>query len=210
MEDTCSSQMKGIMKNMSQIDVDRQCDNFTGRGGGNMPIGYIPIGYMPMPANFKYKELFLHGRPRHEKYDDFWRKHPPMDTVHRAKIFAPFDALAGFDEAINSKLVPYEERRILSETEKEELDKTLSYLQSVTYNSRVARQNNVQVSVCCFVPCTDEHNEWYGDDGEGRTGGRYQTVTGICRKVDGVNRTITVGEQTISFDDLRSITTGSE
>ena len=51
------------------------------------------IGYMPMPASFHYRSLFLQGRPRHEKYDEFWRKHPPMDHVHRAKIFAPFDAL---------------------------------------------------------------------------------------------------------------------
>ena len=37
------------------------------------------IGYMPMPVNFEYRSLFLHGRPKHEKFDDFWRKHPPMD-----------------------------------------------------------------------------------------------------------------------------------
>ena len=55
------------------------------------------IGYMPMPVNFEYRSLFLHGRPKHEKFDDFWRKHPPMDKVHRAKIFSAFDALAGFD-----------------------------------------------------------------------------------------------------------------
>ena len=45
------------------------------------------IGYMPMPVNFEYRSLFLHGRPKHEKFDDFWRKHPPMDRTHRAKIF---------------------------------------------------------------------------------------------------------------------------
>ena len=58
------------------------------------------IGYMPMPADFRYRSVFLHGRPKHEKYDDFWRCHPPMNIVHRAKIFAPFDALAGFSECI--------------------------------------------------------------------------------------------------------------
>ena len=58
------------------------------------------IGYMPMPASFKYSTLYLHGRPRHQKYDGFWRLHPPMEHRQRAKIFAPFDALDGFDEAI--------------------------------------------------------------------------------------------------------------
>ena len=73
-----------------------------------MPGSYTnmgTIGYMPMPISFRYKTLFLMGRPRHEKYDDFWRKHPPMDHVHRAKIFAPFDALAGFDDIIEVSLL---------------------------------------------------------------------------------------------------------
>lgn len=80
------------------------------------------VGYMPMPAAFHYRSLFLQGRPRHEKYDDFWIRHPPMDHVHRAKIFAPFDALAGFDDCINSKDVLYEEKRILSGSEKDDLN----------------------------------------------------------------------------------------
>ena len=160
---------------------------------------YPPIGYMPMPQSFKYKERFLHGRPRHEKFDSFWCKHPPMDTVHRAKIFAPFDALAGFDEAVNSKLVQYCERKRLSESEKAELDKTISSLHSLTYNSRVARQNCPQVTVKYFVPCSDIHSEWYGK------GGQYETLTGTCWNVDEVFRTLTVEEQDISFDDVLSI-----
>ena len=162
-----------------------------------------------MPQSFKYKELFLHGRPRHEKFDDFWRKHPPMDSVHRAKIFAPFDALAGFDEAIASKLVQYCERKELSETEKAELDKELALLHSLTHNSRVARQNRVLVSVRYFVPCVDENSEWYGnsewyENNDGR--GRYETISGICWKVDEIFQTITVGEEKISFSDIVMIT----
>ena len=61
------------------------------------------IGNMPMPADFQYRDLFLAGRPVHKKYDEFWYRHPAMDIVHRAKIFAPFDALAGFSEAIRSR-----------------------------------------------------------------------------------------------------------
>ena len=156
-------------------------------------------GYMPMPAGFKYKELFLQGRPRHEKFDAFWRDHPPMDSVHRAKIFAPFDALAGFDEAIGSKLVPYEGRKALSEDEKEKLDQILNHLHTLTQNGKTARQNCPWIAVTYFVPCTDEHNEWYGK------GGQYVTVTGICQKVDVVFQTIILDGRRIAFSDVIAI-----
>ena len=159
------------------------------------------VGYMPMPLSFSHRTLFLHGRPRHEKFSDFWRAHPPMDTRHRAKIFAPFDALAGFDECIESKLVQYTDRRILSEEEREKLNTALNRLHELTYNSRVARLNQPQASVTYFVPCVDEHSEWYG------VGGRYETVTGTVWKVDAlVEKTILIDDQTISLDTISEIT----
>lgn len=163
------------------------------------------VGYMPMPASFPHRTLFLHGRPRHEKFSDFWIKHPPMDHVHRAKIFAPFDALAGFDEAINSKLVQYCEQRTLSNEEKSKIDAALAALHSLTYNSRVARLNRPQASVTYFVPCSDTHSEWYG------VGGRYETVGGIVSRVDSlVEHTITVDDQTIPLDSISAITLSQE
>ena len=60
------------------------------------------IGYMPMPADFRHRELFYAGRPVHRKYDDFWYRHPTMSLSRRAKIFAPFDALRGFSDAVRS------------------------------------------------------------------------------------------------------------
>lgn len=157
------------------------------------------IGYMPMPPDFKYKELFLKGRPRHEKFDDFWRKHPPMDTTRRAKIFAPFDALAGFDEAIASKHVLYESRRSLSETEKAEINRRLTSLRSLTRNGKTFRQHKPEVTVTYFCPCTDVNSEWY------RSGGYYQTLTGICEKIDDISRGIIVNGLTIPFDDITSV-----
>ena len=56
-----------------------------------------------LPENFPHRELFLHGRPKHELYDDFWYRHPFMDVRHRAKIFAPFDALEGFSDALEDR-----------------------------------------------------------------------------------------------------------
>ena len=72
------------------------------------------IGYMPMPEGFRYAELAKAGRPQHQKFDEFWCRHPPMALGKRAKIFAPFAALKGFDEAIRSA-----ERRAALEQERE-------------------------------------------------------------------------------------------
>ena len=56
----------------------------------------IPIGAAELPPDFKYLDVLLQGRPRHERDDRFSIRHPRMDPAKRAKIFAPFDALRGF------------------------------------------------------------------------------------------------------------------
>ena len=84
------------------------------------------IGYMQMPADFIYKDVFLKGKPVHQRFDRFRLRHPTMDCGRRAKIFAPFDALAGFNEAVAAKEVLYEFRRELDDGEKEELNRKLS------------------------------------------------------------------------------------
>ncbi|MBR0374051.1 MAG: hypothetical protein IJH91_05955 [Mogibacterium sp.] len=55
-----------------------------------------------LPADFKYREAYLHGRPVHDG-DAFAAKHPRMHREKRAKQFAPFDALSGFSESIEEK-----------------------------------------------------------------------------------------------------------
>ena len=162
------------------------------------------VGYMPMPLDFKYKSVFLRGRPRHQKTDDFRIRHPPMSPSHWAKIFSPFDALDGFDEAIRSKDILYCDRRILEEGEQEDLDRKFAVLRSLTRASRAALSSCPTVSVTCFSPCTDVHNDSYG------TGGRYETITGICRKVDDISRTITIDDQVISMEDIVSVSDGPD
>ena len=81
------------------------------------------IGVMAMPADFRYREVFLKGKPRHDKYDPFRIRHPRMNRGHRAKIFAPFDALKGFNEAVSAKEVLYESRIELSPEDAAELDR---------------------------------------------------------------------------------------
>ena len=48
--------------------------------------------------------------------------HKPMDITHRAKIFAPFAALKGFEDCIRQKEIVYEEYPVLSEEQKDRLD----------------------------------------------------------------------------------------
>ncbi len=157
------------------------------------------IGFMPMPDHFPYRALFLHGRPRHKKYDAFWIKHPPMNITHRAKIFSAFDALAGFGDFISSKQVEYCDRRYLSEGEREELNRKLAILRQLTYNGKAARKNRPQVTVEYFSPCTDKNNFAYG------TGGIYEHVSGTCLKVDEVCGTITIDETSVAIEDISDI-----
>ena len=158
------------------------------------------IGVMAMPADFRYREVFLKGKPRHDKYDPFRARHPRMNRGHRAKIFAPFDALKGFNEAVAAKDVLYEDRIELNQEDTEELDRRLAILHNLTYNGRMARANSVLVSVTYYQPCQDQEHDAYG------LRGQYQTITGICWNVDAeVNRTITVDRMRLSLDDVLRI-----
>ena len=146
------------------------------------------IGLMPMPADFRYRDVFLKGKPRHDYNDPFLIRHPRMPAGRRAKIFAPFDALRGFNEAVAAKNVIYKEQIILSPEEQEELDRRFSILRGLTFNGRMARANRVQVSVTYYEACKDVNHEAYGSRGQ------YKTVTGICRNVDvEVTKTILLG-----------------
>lgn len=158
------------------------------------------VGAMPMPAGFSYRDVFLRGKPHHDRYDLFRIKHPKMDVGHRAKIFAPFDALKGFGAAIAAKGVKYTPRLELEREERDELDRRLRILWELTHNSTVARRNRVEVSVTFYVPCPDEDHDDYGNVG------RYVTVTGICRGVDPeVTQTIRVDNMRIELEDVLRI-----
>ena len=158
------------------------------------------VGFMPMPPSFSHRAAFLHGRPRHEKYDDFWVRHPPMDRGRRAKIFSAFDALRGFDACILSKETLYTERRDLSEEEKEAIDRKIILLHSLTRNSKMARRNRPFAKITYFEPCTDPYHFSYGSQGQ------YKTIEGIVRRVDPVvSESIRIGGQEIPLADITDI-----
>lgn len=154
-----------------------------------------------LPIGFKYTAAFLSGRPQHHRFDDFSRQHPKMDRRRRAKIFAPFDALDGYSDNIDSKNVEYVERIELEETDRIELNRRLQILRALTYNSKLARANQVKVSVRYYTPCTD-HNRFAW-----QMLGQYVTVTGISWKVDPEETgIIKIDEAAIPLADIAEIT----
>lgn len=166
------------------------------------PYGMPILGYMPMPADFPYLELMRQGRPRHDPLSDFGRKHPKMPCSRRAKLFAPFDALAGFDERIANKEMIYEGRRELSDTEREELDKNISLICQTFKKSHSLHRPAPRITVTYFSPCTDIENDSYG------TGGNYITCTGRIRRIDSeITKTIMVDDNIISFNDITNLST---
>ena len=158
------------------------------------------IGVMTMPANFRYGDVFLKGKPRHDICDPFRIRHPVMDTRHRAKIFSPFDALKGFGDAVAAKDVLYEDRPELAPEDSAELRRRLTILHNLTYNNRMARANRIEISVTYFESCQDEDHGAFGRQGS------YRTVTGICNNVDTeIEQTITIDRIKIPLDDVLKI-----
>ena len=162
--------------------------------------GYDDIGETDKSIDSEYIQISEKGKPQHTKFDDFYRKHPFMDVGKRAKIFAPFAALRGFEGCILDKEVQYQPKIILDEEVKDEIAQQLEVLHGLTINSRIARKNHVVVSVTYFIPCSDKNHEAYGYYGQ------YVTVTGVCKKVDDtITHTITVGGLVISLDNIYKI-----
>ena len=133
--------------------------------------------------NQPYEKILRAERPVHFQ-DAFSAKHPPMPREKRAKLFAPFDALAGYGEALGEQEVIYQEREVLSEEKRQELDKKLDFLWNV-YRER--RQGTKYVGGSLAVkafepPCVTVR---YFEDvprHEGR--GLYHTASGAVVKMD--------------------------
>lgn len=130
---------------------------------------------------------------------------PPMDLVQRAKIFAPYDALRGFDEAIAA----------VEETASEVSKEDLSEEQQQNLSDQLAAvSRGMKVQAVFFAP------------GSSADKGQYVHVTGTVERIDPIAQLLTLhtgesckspetpGTQTplpksipleISFSDLLSI-----
>ena len=164
-----------------------------------------PIGGMDMPRDFKYRDVFLAGRPRHGRLDDFSLRHPKMEPGKRAKIFAPFDALRGFSFAIREKNVRYVDRPEPGREALRKLNRQLEYLYRRTRSSGQIREAPITLTATVFVPCEDPQNEAFGRQGS------IQRITGICRGVDPeLTGTLRLDEREIAFEDLLELSLSGE
>lgn len=113
-------------------------------------------------------------------------RHPKMRREDRAKIFAPFAALQGYDKAIEGKeriLVP---QICLSEETKELLDQQFQQLRP-----------GDSVTVTFFS----------AEDVSGDAPlGRYTTVTGMVKKVDTLYGTLFLENTQIPITDIAALT----
>ena len=139
---------------------------------------------------FAYDDLLRLHRPVHDG-DVFSRRHPRMPQGQRAKLFAPFAALTGFEEAVRAKEIPYVPKRVLAPEAAAALNGTLN---------RLSRSAPARVKVEYFEVCTDKNH-----DACGRMG-LYHTLTGVVRRVDPTGRFVMIGDRCIPFDAIGTLT----
>lgn len=104
-------------------------------------------------------------------------KHPPMSMRQRAAQFAPFAALSGYGAAVNETARLTEQAAALDEDTLMLLDERLRILQAHMDESPT-------VTITCFLP--DERKD----------GGRYADFTGAVRRIDELERVITLQDGT--------------
>ncbi len=105
-----------------------------------------------------YADLYDHPRLQ-SKY------HHPMPMAKRAAQFLPFDALTGYKELIAEEARATEQRRILSEEEREMLDQKIAILSQL---------KDVHPMVRLLVFVSDAVKD----------GGMYEEVSGCLRRID--------------------------
>ena len=141
-------------------------------------------------TKFEYADIINRVRPIH-KADRFSYKYPRMSSEKRAKIFAPFAALSGYDDALAEKEVIYDIKRVLTDDEYFDLDCKIATIYEKCSNSILARESGVEVRILYFEPLADDELH-----------GRYLEVIGLVTKVRPDKGTITILDKEIP---LRSI-----
>lgn len=125
------------------------------------------------------------------RYDDIIHlprpesSHPKMRREERAKLFAPFAALTGHDEAVHARDKVMVPQVSLTAHTQNGLDRKLQ---------RIGKGD--RVTAVWFVPLKRNHGEVLGE---------YRTVTDQVTKLDIYERTLTLGGVVISFEDLADL-----
>ena len=128
------------------------------------------------------------------KYDDMLymkhhvsEKHPHMAVHDRAAQFSSFAALTGHGSAIAETARLTQPKIELDEYEKEEIDRKIAYLRSKI-------SEKPEISVTYFVP------------DEKKAGGQYVTYAGEIRRIDDIQKTLLLADETeISVFDILSL-----
>ncbi len=111
---------------------------------------------------------------------------PRMSRLERAAQFSPFAALTGYEEAVREEARLTEERIELDDTEIADLDTKLRFLRD---------HPGARASVVFFRP--DKR----------KAGGAYVTAAGGIKKIDPIERTVTMqAGETIPIDSIVEIT----
>ncbi len=112
------------------------------------------------------------------KYDDIIfleaptsKNHPRMSMNNRAAQFAPFAALVGYAEAINDSRESLDERKIISEDKKQEIEDLLHKI-----SADLSLNRNIEITY------------YYTDDKNKK--GKYLTYKGKVKKIDEQNHAI--------------------
>ena len=107
-----------------------------------------------------------------------------MDIMDRAAQFNPFAALTGYDDEIREAARLTSEKILLAEDEKRTLDKKLQGLM-------LRIHEHPELEVTYFI--ADEK----------KTGGVYQTLHGVLKKIDAIQRTLVLMDGTrIEIQDI--------
>lgn len=114
------------------------------------------------------------------------KRRKSMSLYDRAAQFAAYKALPGYEDLITESGRYTQRKAELDEDKREQLDRRLSYIESLTDSPAVTIE--------------------YFEPDERKSGGRYCTVTGYITTADSLERTITVnGELRIPIDDIMDI-----
>ena len=117
-------------------------------------------------------------------------KHPRMRVEDRAKIFAPFAALKGYEEAIAAKQKIVVPRMELSEEAKEFLDLQLRRIDRLLVNGK-----HPIITVVFFQK----------DKESAEDGGEYIQFTGVVAKLDQTSRILQVVDKRLRLEDIYAI-----
>lgn len=145
-----------------------------------------PVG-LDAKATHKYDDI-IHMEYPLKSSDRI--KHPRMSIEDRAKIFAPFAALKGYEEAIEAKQRIVVPRIELSEEAKEYLDLQLKKIESLLGNG-----HHPIITIVYFQKAKDIWDE----------SGEYIQFTGMVARFDPSSRILQVVDKRFRLEDIYRI-----